>query len=211
MSEDIQVQGEGQVATAGTGPHPESMSDTPRPESVYEALERLPPNVVGEIIGGELYVSPRPASPHSRASSRLGAILGPFDMGTQGLGGWIILDEPELRLGPGPDVLVPDLAGWRRERMPGMPTVPAWTLAPDWLCEVLSPSTEALDRSRKMAVYAREGVKHLWLVDPRIQTLEVYRLEGGRWDRLGTHTGNVLVHAEPFEALPLKLALLWER
>jgi len=211
MSEDIQVQGEGQVATAGTGPHPESMSDTPRPESVYEALERLPPNVVGEIIGGELYVSPQPRAIHTRAAGQLLRQLGPFDEAPtkESPGGWLILIETELHLSG--DVLVPDLAGWRRERMPEMPDVVGIELAPDWLCEVLSPSTEALDRSRKMAVYAREGVKHLWLVDPRIQTLEVYRLEGGRWDRLGTHTGDAVVRAEPFEALPLKLASLWER
>src|SRR4051794_41089509 len=104
MTEIIQVQGEGQVATNRAGPHPEDMGDTPRPEDVYEALERLPPNVVGEVIDGELYVSPRPATPHARSTSRLGVLLAPFDIGTEGLGGWIILDEPELRLGPRPDV-----------------------------------------------------------------------------------------------------------
>ena len=210
MSEDIQAQGEEPIATTGTGTHPEDMSDTPRPGSVYEELERLPENVVGEIVDGELYVSPRPASPHLRASYRLGVILGPFDLGTQGLGGWLILDEPELRLGPGPDVIVPDLGGWRRERMPSMPRVPAMTLAPDWVCEVLSPSTETMDRKRKMAVYAREGVRHLWLVDARIKTLEVYRLQDGDWMKLGVHSGDAVVHAEPFEALPLRLDLLWE-
>jgi Uma2 family endonuclease len=188
------------------------MSDKPGPESIYEALERLPPNVVGEIIDGTLYVSPKAALPHARAGSRLGILLGPFDMGTQGLGGWIILDEPELRLGTSskPDVLIPDLAGWRRERMPEMPTGPWAELAPDWVCEVLSPSTETLDRSRKMAVYAREGVRHLWLVDPRSQTLEVYRLQDGDWLKLGVYAKDAVVHAEPFEALPLELALLWE-
>ncbi|MFP2928635.1 Uma2 family endonuclease [Pyxidicoccus sp. 3LG] len=188
------------------------MSDKPsRPESVYEALERLPPHVVGEIIGGELYVSPGPRIVHSLAASRLLKRLGPFDEeeGEQGPGGWLILFEPRLHLSG--DVLEPDLAGWRRERLPEVPDAVGWELAPDWLCEVLSPSTEALDRNRKMAVYAREGVKHVWLVDPHAQTLEVYRLGGGDWRLLGTHTGNAAVRAEPFDALPLKLTSLWQR
>ncbi|WP_164020279.1 Uma2 family endonuclease [Pyxidicoccus trucidator] len=188
------------------------MSDKPtRRELAYEALERLPPNVVGEIIDGELYVSPRPRMIHGRAAFLLGDQLMPFDNQSErkGPGGWIFVPEPELHLGE--DVLVPDLAGWRRERMLELPDVVGVELAPDWLCEVLSPSTEKLDRARKMAVYAREGVKHLWLADPRPQTLEVYRLEGGKWLLLGTHTGDLTVHAEPFEALPVKLGSLWRR
>ncbi|QSQ22631.1 Uma2 family endonuclease [Pyxidicoccus parkwayensis] len=180
-------------------------------ESVYEALERLPPHLTGEVIDGELYVSPGPRFIHSRAATRLVMHLEPFDEGEgkEGPGGWVILFEPRLHLSG--DVLEPDLAGWRRESMPEGPDTVGVELAPDWLCEVLSPSTEALDRKRKMAVYAREGVKHLWLVDPRLQVLEVYRLEEGTWRMLGTHTGTALVRAEPFEALPLKLASLWER
>ncbi|MBZ4416108.1 Uma2 family endonuclease [Myxococcus sp. RHSTA-1-4] len=188
------------------------MSDKPRPpEDAYEELERLPPNVVGEIIAGELYVSPRPRVVHGRAAGRLFKRLMPFDEepGQEGPGGWVLMIEPELHLGR--DVLVPGLAGWRRERMPELPDVVGVELAPDWLCEVLSPSTETLDRARKMAVYAREGVKHLWLVDPRVQMLEVYRLENGRWLLLGTHTGNDKVHAEPFEVLPMDLSSLWAR
>ena len=181
-----------------------------RKPATYADLEALPPHVVGELIDGELHVSPRPASPHTMAASVLAFELGgPFHRGRGGPGGWVLLIEPELHLGQ--DVLVPDLAGWRRERMPRAPRTAAFTLAPDWVCEVLSPSTEAPDRSRKMAVYAREDVKHLWLVDPRRQALEVYRLEGGRWLLLGTHVGSSAVHAEPFEALPVKLASLWER
>ncbi|KFA91986.1 Uma2 family endonuclease [Archangium violaceum] len=181
-----------------------------RRDELYAELEKLPPNVVGEIVGGELYASPRPASPHARAASRLGGeLMGPFDRGRGGPGGWVILDEPELHLGE--DVLVPDLAGWRRERMPEMPHTVGFTLAPDWACEVLSPSTARLDRARKMVVYAREGVRHFWLVDPLLQTLEVYRLENGRWSLLGTHAGGVTVHAEPFEALALELGALWGR
>lgn len=208
MSEDIQaVKGE-QVATRGPGPHPEGMGDKPGPGNLYEELERLPDHLTGEIIGGELYVSPRPATPHSRAASRLGFSLGPFDVGREGLGGWLIRFEPELHLGA--DVLVPDIGGWRRERMPEMPDVVGITVAPDWVCEVLSPSTEKLDRNRKMAVYAREGVSHLWLVAPRVQSLEVYRREGGAWTKLAVHTGNAVVRAEPFEALAIEMRLLWK-
>ncbi len=211
MSEDIRVEGEERLARTVAGPHPEGMSDRPRTESIYEALERLPPDVVGEIIEGRLYVSPGPRIIHSRAATRLYKGLGPFDEeeGAAGPGGWLILFEPRLHLNG--NVLRPDLAGWRRERMPEMLDVVGLELAPDWLCEVLSPSTEALDRNQKMTVYAREGVKHLWFVDPRSQTLEVYRLRGGDWLKLGVHSGSAMVHAEPFEALPLKLASLWER
>jgi Uma2 family endonuclease len=179
-----------------------------RKPASYADLEALPPNVVGELIGGELYVSPRPASLHAVASSRLGIkIGGPFDVGEGGPGGWLILDEPELHLGE--DVLVPDLAGWRRERMPVIPRAAAFELAPDWVCEVLSPSTAALDRNVKLQVYAREGVSHLWLVDPEKRTLEVLRLEEGRYSLLGLHEGKARVRVEPFEALEWELAVLW--
>src|SRR5689334_25190870 len=128
------------------------------------------------MFDGELYASPRPAYPHARAAVVLvGKLGGAFDFG-DGPGGWWIYSEPELHFGD--DVLVPDLAGWRRERMPRVPRTPAFTLAPDWLCEVLSPSTARLDRAAKLPVYAREGVKHVWLVDPEARMLEVFRLEG---------------------------------
>ena len=179
-----------------------------RKPATYADLEALPANTVGELIAGELYVSPRPAGPHTVTASVLGMELGgPFHLGRGGPGGWSLLDEPELHLGE--DVLVPDLAGWRRERMPEPPRTAAFTLAPDWVCEVLSPSTAALDRSAKLGVYAREEVRHVWLVDPELRTLEVLRLEGGRYFLLGTHTGTAGVRAEPFEAWELALALLW--
>ncbi|MBN1210189.1 MAG: Uma2 family endonuclease [Myxococcaceae bacterium] len=179
-----------------------------RKPASHADLEALPENVVGEIVAGELYVSPRPASRHALASSRMGAILlGSFDLGARGPGGWVILDEPELHFGE--DVLVPDLAGWRRERMPVFPDVAAFELAPDWACEVLSPSTARLNREAKLPVYAREGVGHLWLLDPRARTLEALRLEGGRYMPLAVHEGTARVRAEPFEALELELALLW--
>ena len=155
-------------------------------------------------------MSPRPASRHARATSALGGSLsGPFDFGAGGPGGCLLLFEPELHLGR--DVLVPDYAGWRRERMPQMPDAAHFTLSPDWICEVLSPSTAALDRSRKLRSYAREGVNHAWLLDPEPRTLEVLRREGERWLLLDTHVGDEQVRAEPFEAIELDLARLWSR
>jgi Uma2 family endonuclease len=212
MSEHTESTRSEPVATARTGLHSEDMSDRPpRRKASYEDLEDVPPHRVGEIVGGELYVSPRPALRHARATARLVQDLGSFDTSTEGEkpGGWVLLFEPELHLGG--DALIPDVAGWRRERLPELPDVAALTLAPDWVCEVLSPSTEALDRARKMGAYAREGVKHLWFVDPRPRLLEIYRLEQGRWLRLGAHEGDALVRAEPFEAVELKLSRLWER
>lgn len=171
-------------------------------------VEALPDDVVGELLSGEIYASPRPASRHAIAASTLGFELGsPFQRGRSGPGGWWILDEPELRLYG--DILVPDLAGWRRERMPRVPDVPHFTLVPDWVCEVLSPSTLRLDRAVKMPAYARHGVKHAWIVDPVARTLEAYRLEQGRWLQLGVWSERDVAEIEPFEAVPLELAALW--
>jgi Uma2 family endonuclease len=182
----------------------------PRHVALYEQLRALPDNVIGEIIGGELVVSPQPAVRHMRASSRIHNDLGgPFDRGKGGPGGWVILFETELHLHG--DVLVPDLVGWRRERMPRLPDAVGVEIAPDWVCEVLSPSTAKIDRTKKLAIYAREGVRHAWLVDPIEQTLEVLRLEQGRWTLLMTATDEERVRAEPFEAIELELAALWER
>lgn len=178
--------------------------------ATYDDLLALPENVVGEIIDGELYAHPRPASPHAIASSVLGVDLGaPFHRGRGGPGGWVLLDEPELHLGA--DVLVPDLAGWRRERMPEIPETTAFTLAPDWVCEVLSPSTSRTDRAKKRPIYAREGVRHLWLVDPDAHTLEIFRLDGGGYRLLATHDEDQRVRAEPFDAIELELGALWAR
>ena len=182
----------------------------PRRPATYDDLRALPPNVVGEIVGGRLIVTPRPASPHARASSRLGGALdGPFDRGKDGPGGWVLLDEPELHLHG--EVLVPDLAGWRRERMPHLPDAAAFEIAPDWVCEVLSPSTAAVDRTEKLPIYAREGVAHVWLVDPIERILEVFRLERGFWTLQLAASGERGVRAEPFDAVELELGALWER
>jgi Uma2 family endonuclease len=183
--------------------------------ATYADLEAVPPGKVAELIGGILHVMPRPASRHALASSRLGRRLGPFDDDPSGPGGWWILDEPELHFpdptAPGEiDALVPDLAGWRRERMPEMPDVAAFTLAPDWVCEVLSKSTEEVDRSEKMPIYAREGVRHAWLVDPVAKTLEVYTLgEARRWSEPVISGGAEVVRMVPFDAIGLALATLW--
>jgi Uma2 family endonuclease len=181
-----------------------------RRRATYEDLLAVPDILIAEIIDGELITSPRPASPHARAASVITQDLGPFDRrpgSPGGPGGWWILFEPELHLGA--DILVPDLAGWRRERMPVLRDVPYFEQAPDWVCEVVSPSTGGLDRVRKMPVYAREQVGYVWLVDPLQRTLEIYRLEGQRWVVVSTHGDTETVRAEPFEALELDISRWW--
>jgi Uma2 family endonuclease len=179
-----------------------------RPAS-YEDLLKVPDHLVAEILNGELYTTPRPAPLHAAASSGLGGALhGPFDRGRGGPGGWRILFEPELHLGP--DVLVPDFGGWRRERMPTLPETAYFALAPDWICEVVSASTAAIDRTKKPAIYAREHVRHAWLVDPLARTIEVLRLENDRWTIVATASDTAVVPLEPFDALDLDLTLLWE-
>jgi Uma2 family endonuclease len=184
-----------------------AMAHGDRP-ATYEDLLAVPEHLVAEIIDGELVTSPRPASRHARASSSIGGELyGPFDRGRGGPGGWIILDEPELHLLG--NVLVPDVAGWTRARMPELPDAKAFELAPDWVCEVLSPSTARVDRARKVPIYARAGVAHVWLVDPALQTLEALRLESGGYRLLGTWCAEARVRVEPFDAIELELAALW--
>jgi Uma2 family endonuclease len=186
------------------------MGDPAKRRATYDDLLAAPKNVIAEIIHGVLVTQPRPASRHALASSVLGVELGaPFHRGKGGPGGWILLDEPELHLHG--DVLVPDLAGWRRERMPELPDAAAFELAPDWICEVLSPSTAATDRAEKMPIYARERVAYAWLVDPIARTLEALRLDGARWTLLGTWRDDAKVHVEPFEAFELELGGLWAK
>jgi Uma2 family endonuclease len=186
------------------------MGDPAKRRATYEDLLAVPKHLVAQIIHGVLVTQPRPASRHALASSILGSELtGPFHQGKGGPGGWILLDEPELHLHG--DILVPDLAGWRRERMPELPDATAFELAPDWVCEVLSPSTAATDRAEKLPIYARERVGHVWLVDPVAKTLEACRLENGRWMLLGTWRDDAKVRVEPFEAFELELAGLWAK
>jgi Uma2 family endonuclease len=177
--------------------------------ATYEDLLALPENVVGEIIGGQLVTQPRPASRHSLAASHLGGILyNPFVRGKGGPGGWVVLDEPEVHLKDG-NIVVPDLAGWHRERMPEVPDVAAFELVPDWICEVLSPGTAVTDRSRKMPLYVAVTVPHVWLVDPGSRTLEAYKLEAGGWHVVGMWGEDAVVRVEPFEAIEFELGALW--
>jgi len=188
------------------------MGDPADRRAGYQEVLEAPDHRVAEVIGGVLYTHARPRARHARASTRLGQRLGgPFDEGIDGPGGWLILDEPELHLGPGPDILVPDLAGWRRQTLPELPDAAFLTVRPDWVCEVLSPNTEHIDRADKVPVYAREGVGHVWLVDPDPETLEVYRLDGESYRVAGTWRGDATVRAEPFDAVALPLAVLWAR
>jgi len=179
-----------------------------KPKATYEDLVGLPEHLVGEILDGELHASPRPSASHALAASTLQSDLGTtFQRGRGGPGGWWILSEPELHLGE--DVAVPDLAGWHRDRLPRVPDAPFLTLVPDWVCEVVSPSTERIDRVKKLPLYAREGVRYAWLVNPKTRTLEVFRNEGTRWVLLASHADDAQVRAEPFEAVELDLLALW--
>lgn len=179
--------------------------------ATYDELLTLPAHVVGEIVFGTLHASPRPTPKHAQAATTLAEELGPpFKRGRGGPGGWLILYEPELHLGP--HVVVPDLAGWRRTRMPEMPVDKAYfDLAPDWVCEVLSPSTAALDRGDKLTIYNTFMVEHVWLVDPDARTLEVLGHDPKGYRTITVFSGDAKVRAVPFDALELDLSLLWTR
>jgi Uma2 family endonuclease len=184
------------------------MADPARRRATYDDLVDVPSHLVAELINGQLVTSPRPAPRHALVASSLGADLHVrFHRGQGGPGGWILLDEPELHLNG--DVLVPDIAGWRRERMPTLPQTSAFELAPDWVCEVLSPSTAAIDRTAKLPIYAREQVPHVWLIDPLAQTLEALRLDGNSYRIIGAWSGEAVVNCEPFESYALALNDLW--
>lgn len=176
--------------------------------ATWQDLVDLPDRLMGEIVDGQLIVSPRPGAQHARTSSRLGVALGgPFDLGVGGPGGWVILDEPRIRFGH--DVRVPDLAGWRTDRWPGAPRRGAIRILPDWICEVLSPSTEREDRTVKLHLYARERVGYVWLINPETHTLEAYQLAPDGWRLLGTWADEARVRVAPFDAIELDLSLLW--
>ncbi len=179
-----------------------------RGSATYADIVALPPGVTGQIVAGELFTHARPSLGHAGVASVLGMDLGsPFDRGRGGPGGWWIRDEPELHFGR--DVLVPDLAGWRRDRCATPPSGPYTEVAPDWVAEVLSPSTAGFDRVRKLPIYLREGVQHVWLLDPAARTLEVLRRGEGAWIIAGLYEDAQRVRAEPFEAVELELAALW--
>jgi Uma2 family endonuclease len=184
------------------------MAEPANREATYEDLLRVPPPLVAEILYGQLHTHPRPAPRHAIASSALGgALFDPFGRGSGGPGGWWILDEPEIHLGR--HVVVPDIAGWQRQRMPALPDTAWFALAPDWVCEVLSPATAQTDRSLKLPLYAEQGVGHCWLVDPLLRTLEAYQLKEGRWVLLTTLREADPVRLPPFDAIEFGLDALW--
>jgi Uma2 family endonuclease len=178
-------------------------------KAIYEDLFDIPENMTGEIINGELIVTPRPSRRHSIVASSLGYEIGPpyhFGRGG-GPGGWVILDEPEVAFGV--SILVPDLAGWKKERFPIEEPHNWISVAPDWVCEILSPGTAQVDRTEKMPLYAQHQVSHAWLIDPILKTLEVFKFEPGRWVVLGVYAKSAKVRAEPFSEIELDLGLLW--
>ena len=174
--------------------------------ATYDDLREIPDHFVAEMFDGDLYAFPRPALPHANAASTLlSEIHKSFHH--KGPDGWAILLEPELHFGR--DVLVPDIAGWRRARLPNVPPDAYLTLAPDWICEVLSSSTETIDRGKKLRSYAREGVGYAWLVDPIAHTLELMSLEASRWTQLARYEGEAKIRAAPFDSMELELGSLW--
>lgn len=176
--------------------------------ATYQDVLDAPPHKIAEIVDGKLYTHSRPASPHAIASSVLGSTINhSFHQGYSGPGGWWILMEPELHTDE--DIVVPDIAGWQRERMPALPAVAYFTLAPDWVCEVLSPSTRQLDLDGKKAVYARAGVAYHWFVDPDERSLTAYRLRDAQWVLIDTVYEDATASLPPFEAIEISLSDLW--
>ncbi len=183
------------------------MADPHRP-ATHDDIIALPENLVGELIAGRLFTRPRPRIRHASATSRLGILRGgPHDLHDDGPGGWIFLDAPELHFGE--DVVVPDIAAWRRERLPEVPDVAWLSLAPDWLCETLSPPTQKKDRTLKTDRYAREGFRLVWLLDLDAGLLEAFEREGTDWRRYGAINAESRVSRAPFEAVTFKLETLW--
>jgi Uma2 family endonuclease len=179
-----------------------------RQPATYEDLLAIPEHLVAEILFGEIVTHPRPAPRHAAAATALGSALGPpFQFGSGGPGGWIFLVEPELHLGE--HVAVPDLAAWRRERLPVLPDTAWIETPPDWACEILSPSTERYDRGDKRSIYAEAGIGHLWHVDPVLRMLEVFELRDGKWLLLDVFRDDAQVAAPPFTEPAFNLGLLW--
>jgi Uma2 family endonuclease len=186
------------------------MTEPARKRPTYDDIVALPDGVTGEILDGELVVSPRPSQPHALASSNILIDVGQAfgrGGGGRGPGGWWVLIEPELHLGG--HVLVPDLAAWRRERLPTLTQAVGVTVVPDWVCEVVSPSTARRDRVRKMPLYASLGVAHLWLVDPLARVVESYHLEQNAWVVAGTWGGAETARVPPFHEIDLDLGAWW--
>ena len=186
------------------------MVDVLKRTATYADLEAVPPNMVAEIIFGRLVTHPRPAIRHGLAASSLThELMGPFQKGRGGPGGWIFIIEPELHFGP--HVLVPDIAGWHRECLSHDADERAYLdIAPDWICEVMSPSTERYDKGDKRRIYASHGVSYLWHLDPRIRTLETFALQnGGNWLLTHSFADRDDISAPPFTEITFSLGLLW--
>jgi Uma2 family endonuclease len=184
------------------------MAEAAKRRATYADLEAVPPHLVAEIIDGELMTHPRPSPRHSSAASSLGAELtGPFQKGRMGPGGWVFFVEPEIHFGA--HLLVPDIAGWKREKLSAYPETNYFTVSPDWVCEILSASTEKCDRTVKSRIYAEMQVGYLWLTDPRLQILEAFELDEGRWAKVGAWNSDDDVRAPPFDAVAFSLADLW--
>lgn len=184
------------------------MAEPARRAATYEDLLVVPEPLVAEILFGELVTHPRPAPRHARAAMRLGTILStPYDLGINGPGGWVFLGEPELHLGE--HVIVPDLAAWCHSRLPAPPDTAWIEVAPDWVCEVLSPSTERYDRGDKRLIYAEAGVPHVWHIDPVLRMLEAYELRDDKWLLLNVFSDDAQVAAVPFAECSFSLSQLW--
>ena len=185
------------------------MAEAARYKTLYEALEALPEGLTGEILDGQLHTMPRPRPPHAVAASKLTArLIGPYADGVGGPGGWWIVVEPEIHFVRKAEVLVPDLAGWRRERMREVPS-DYFEVIPDWVCEVLSPSTRSKDREIKMPIYARYGVAHVWLIDPKARVLEAYERRNSEWAEIGRYGADDIVQPAPFPAAAFRPTDLW--
>lgn len=184
-------------------------------DRTYQDYLALPEGVKAELIDGELFMSPQPKGRHVRIASVLGVLLGvrfglTSDAGPQGPGGWWILDEPECHLMADRRVVIPDLAGWRRSRMRAPPVdTHKFTVVPDWVCEVLSPSTAGHDTIIKMPKYLEAGVAWAWIVDPVARRIDVYRADEGEWEEAGAIEGGGLVRLAPFDEVELDLTPLW--
>lgn len=176
--------------------------------ATYADLEAVPPHLVAEILFGDLVTHPRPVRRHGGATSALGMAIGsPYQLGIGGPGAWIFVDEPELHLGP--HVVVPDIAGWRRDRMTEPADKAFFEIGPDWVCEALSPSTEKYDKGAKRTIYALYGVEFLWQLDPRSKSLETFRRSEKSWLVKDIFFDDDEVKAEPFDAITFSLGLLW--
>ena len=182
---------------------------TPGRPATRADLDALPSNVKGEIINGVLYTQPRPRARHMDVEDLLiDDLKSPYQRGRGGPGGWWILSEPGIEL-PGSPEVSPDLAGWRRTRLPSLPKDGPITLVPDWACEILSPTTRGYDQRTKRPFYAEIGVSFLWYVDLDAHTLTVSKLEAQRWTELAVYGEDDRVRAPPFEEVELSLAEWW--